>query len=285
VVHNLIHISGLLLAADSIINNVPAGTYLVAISDNNGCITAASADVNSAGGASVSIISIVNVTCDNPNGGSIDINVYGGKTPYSYLWSTGDTTQDIFNLSDTTYQVTVTDDNGCVASKSFVISFVTPSVPICIVTVDSATGKNLVVWEKPDTANIQSYNIYKEESLSGIYHLISSVLYDSLSTFLDTLADPQQRSWRYKISVIDSCGNESELSQVHKTMYLAANLDVNGKINLNWDHYSGFSFSTYTIFRGTSPFSLDSINAIPGNTNLFSDVSPPQGQLDRKSVV
>ena len=36
-------------------------------------------------------------------------------TNYTYLWSTGATTQSIENLPAGTYSVTVTDDNGCQA--------------------------------------------------------------------------------------------------------------------------------------------------------------------------
>ena len=39
-----------------------------------------------------------------------------GATPYTYLWSTGDTTEDITGLTSSQYCVTVTDCNGCQAS-------------------------------------------------------------------------------------------------------------------------------------------------------------------------
>ncbi|WP_375578346.1 gliding motility-associated C-terminal domain-containing protein [Marivirga tractuosa] len=51
--------------------------------------------------------------CDNLGSGSIDIDVTGGTPPYTYLWSNAETTQDISGLSPGTYDVTVTDDNGC----------------------------------------------------------------------------------------------------------------------------------------------------------------------------
>ena len=49
--------------------------------------------------------------------GSIDITVNGGKSPYSYSWSNGATTQDVSSLAAGTYSVTVTDDYQCEASK------------------------------------------------------------------------------------------------------------------------------------------------------------------------
>ena len=54
--------------------------------------------------------------------GSINITVNGGKSPYSYSWSNGATTQDIGSLAAGTYSVTVTDDNQCEASISVEIT-------------------------------------------------------------------------------------------------------------------------------------------------------------------
>jgi hypothetical protein len=47
------------------------------------------------------------------NDGIVNIQVVGGVFPYSYLWSNGATTEDIFNLTNGNYSVTVTDANGC----------------------------------------------------------------------------------------------------------------------------------------------------------------------------
>jgi uncharacterized protein (UPF0333 family) len=63
------------------------------------------------------------VICFGSSTGSIDISVSGGQIPYTYLWSNGATTQDLTNLSDGTYQVTVTDGKSCTqASSVFVVT-------------------------------------------------------------------------------------------------------------------------------------------------------------------
>ena len=50
--------------------------------------------------------------CGN-GGGTINLTVTGGVTPYSYSWSNGSTNEDQTLLSAGTYSVTITDGVGC----------------------------------------------------------------------------------------------------------------------------------------------------------------------------
>ena len=62
------------------------------------------------------------ISCPGAADGALDLEVMGGLQPYTYLWSSGDTTQDISGLLHGTYSVVVTDASGCSDSSSFVIS-------------------------------------------------------------------------------------------------------------------------------------------------------------------
>lgn len=53
----------------------------------------------------------------NPGLGAIDITVTGGRSPYTYLWSNGSTTEDQSGLDLGTYTVQVTDALGCTVSE------------------------------------------------------------------------------------------------------------------------------------------------------------------------
>ena len=54
-------------------------------------------------------------------GSAIDytISLNGGGSGYDFLWSNGDTTKDLTNLSTGTYSVTITECNGCSNSETF----------------------------------------------------------------------------------------------------------------------------------------------------------------------
>ncbi len=64
-------------------------------------------------GITPQLFSSVSVVHEQCNGlGSANVLVAGGATPYSYNWSTGDTTQNVNNLPSGEYSITVTDDVG-----------------------------------------------------------------------------------------------------------------------------------------------------------------------------
>lgn len=67
--------------------------------------------------------------CDaNSNNGAIGITVSGGKQPYQYLWSNGDTVEDISNLSGGTYILIISDAAGCIISDTITVLCYTSSI-------------------------------------------------------------------------------------------------------------------------------------------------------------
>ncbi|MDB5231875.1 MAG: hypothetical protein JWN76_2680 [Chitinophagaceae bacterium] len=78
-----------------------------------------------------------NVLAYGLNNGSGSVNISGGYTPYSILWSNGSTANSISNLSPGTYTVTVTDNSGASAQKFVTI---TQPPPPLIPPVISPTG-------------------------------------------------------------------------------------------------------------------------------------------------
>ncbi|MBI4648552.1 MAG: gliding motility-associated C-terminal domain-containing protein [Bacteroidia bacterium] len=103
------------------IGNLSAGTYIVTVTDSKQCTAAASVTITQPSELTAAAVK-TNVNCKGGTNGAIDLTVTGGKTPYSYSWNTGPTTQDISGLPAGTYSVIVTDANSCATSISVIIT-------------------------------------------------------------------------------------------------------------------------------------------------------------------
>ncbi|MCK6691056.1 MAG: gliding motility-associated C-terminal domain-containing protein [Thermoanaerobaculia bacterium] len=102
------------------LNNIPAGSYAVTVTGANGCTNTANIDVpNNNPVINVNANIVANTTCNGGNG-SISITVTPAGS-YTYVWSTGATTQNINNLPPGTYDVTVNGGGSCTQTASFTV--------------------------------------------------------------------------------------------------------------------------------------------------------------------
>lgn len=106
------------------LNNVPAGTYYVTVTDSNGCSVIDSVTVPNLSGPTIALDSLYHVQCFGGNDGYAEVQVTGGTFPYTYAWNTTpvQTTPSASNLTAGNYTVTATDSNGCVVSTSVTIT-------------------------------------------------------------------------------------------------------------------------------------------------------------------
>ena len=265
-----------------------AEDYTVTVSDRNG-----NAKTSSPFSLSQVDLPQMLITSENDSficaGTSIDLtaeiqNPLEG-TEYSYLWTNGETTEIINTEDEAIYGVAVTESvHECIGfSPEYKLDVQKPfnREKICMVSVYEETSKNMIVYSKTPDVGTKAFIIWKETEVSYLYEPIGAVDYNKLNYFIDKSSNPSTQADRYKISVLDVCDNQSLKSTPHKTMHLTVNAAGGGAddINLIWDHYEGFYFGSYVIYRGSESSKMDSIHSIQSTLTSWTDDNPPAGDV------
>lgn len=94
------------------LTGVAAGTYIGSIYDANGCSDTINVTISEPLPLQIALGSVP-PSCFGSSDGAISSVVNGGTQPYSYLWSNGAVSSNIYSLTSGSYNVTVTDSNGC----------------------------------------------------------------------------------------------------------------------------------------------------------------------------
>jgi len=213
-------------------------------------------------------------------GGSITLSVFGVYDIYS--WSTGDSSEVLIVDTIGSYTVTVANIFGCEStSQPFIVDSAAGLSPpeICIAGVNSVINFNQIIWEKPFSAAIDSFYVYQETSSAGVYQKIGANAYSDTSIFNDLSSDPSVQDYRYKLSLVDSCGIESELSEAHRTIHLTVDQGLSAAWDLTWSDYEGVGFTSYNIYRGYSAGILTYLSSVGSGLTSFTDLTPPAGVL------
>lgn len=117
------------------INNLGGGNYTVVVTDANGCSRTKNVTLVAPDSLSISLNSLVDVSCASAADGRIAVNVSGGTAPYSYHWNTNQTSAVISSLSSGVYRLTVTDANNCTATGVYTVS----APPAIVLSLNSVT--------------------------------------------------------------------------------------------------------------------------------------------------
>ena len=99
-----------------VLENLLPAQYQLSLTDSNGCVRQLLFDVTEPPALEVMIIN------DPLGADSLTALADGGLAPYSYLWSTGDTTMTINDLVSSFFEVMLTDDAGCTNTATFLLT-------------------------------------------------------------------------------------------------------------------------------------------------------------------
>lgn len=256
------------------------GIYTVVVTDDNGCTASKTTSVSDNMAPFTYIVSLTDANCLEDDG-SIVLDTVNVGTNVQFDWSNNASTINQYNLEVGEYILHLYNAEGCHGYDVFQIDPVLPAIqPVCIVTVDSTTTTNLVVWEKNDADAIDYYTIYRETNIPNQYMLIDTVQNSNLSIFNDVIASPIAQSWRYKIAAVDECGNEGIKSIGHKTMHLTTIDEGGGNIRVVWNFYYGVSYSNFRLSRYTPATGWVPVATLPSSLNYYVDAPGTTVGLD-----
>ncbi|HRH63319.1 MAG TPA: PKD domain-containing protein, partial [Bacteroidia bacterium] len=252
------------------------GFYSVTVFEDGACpvtSTLTSVQFNQAAPAKPVIIS--NGMLFNCSGGSVTLTDTVGFN--NYVWSTGAGDSSITVYQSGIYTVTGFNSLGCEVVSNPIIINNSPNLPIdiCQVTVDDASNKNIIVWEKPINTGIDSFIVYKESNAAGVFLRIGTLPYAALSEFEDATSNPAVRPDRYRIAIKDACGSQTLPGNINKTMHLQVTPGIGNARNLSWNQQEGLYFPSYIVMRKNSMAGVSNfieIDTIPSSINTYTDI-------------
>lgn len=103
------------------ITNLAAGDYSVTVYATNGCNKIQQYSINEPQEITVTE-DIITVSCDGESDGIITLETSGGTGAINYTWEDGSTVSMRTDLAAGSYQVTATDENGCIQESEITVT-------------------------------------------------------------------------------------------------------------------------------------------------------------------
>lgn len=165
-------------AADSLRTQLPPGLYAVTVADAFGCTADYQFKLSQPDSLRLSGVAQEASGPAVPNGSAVIGGIQGGTAPFRYLWSTGATTDGLFNLLPGLYTVTVRDFNGCTAVQTLAVRYTSST--------GEAPGRVLLVFYPNPAAGATNVQAVLPPGASGL----QLMLYDNAGRLLQQLALP-----------------------------------------------------------------------------------------------
>ncbi|MBI1224968.1 MAG: T9SS type A sorting domain-containing protein [Bacteroidetes bacterium] len=262
------------------------GNYSVTASDGNGCEVVADVEISEPNPLTPNATT-TGLTAINVNDGTATASPTGGTAPFSFEWSTGETSASITGLSSANYTVSIEDANGCTAVQTVPVAPFTCSLGANLSANDiSCFGQhdgqatvsilgNLTpftyVWENAAGENIGATATI--EGLSAGTYTISVADAVNCAAMLEvTILEPAA----LELSLIEVAGTDCGATNGQATVSATGGIAVSG-YNFVWSNgmtnaaISNLEAGTYTV-------SATDDNGCEANLEVevkINDVEPP----------
>lgn len=216
-----------------------AGTYIVTVTDSNGCTAIDSAQITEPNALSLTISAKANITCNGGSNGMAVVSASGGTTPYIYSWNTTPVQTDdtATGLSAGTYTVTVTDSNGC--TDTAIVTISQPSILTA-----SINATNSVSCHNDSNGIVVAIGTGGTAPYTYSWNTIPTNTNDTLTGLT---------AGTYTVTIIDSngCSDTATTSIAQPTQLIAA---ITGQTNVLCNG-NNIGTATVTANGGTTPYS------------------------------
>ncbi len=236
-------------------SELASGDYSVTVTDANSCFTVVTFSIGlEAGPSALNLLSLENSRCGEDNG-SISIEVEGGLAPYRYTWShdTGLDQSQASGLAAGTYNLIVTDANGCTITDDFTVE-------------GSETPMATIAGLIEPTCNENNGSI----SL-GTTGLAAPLSYDwSHNDALETSIAEGLAAGDYSVTITGVNGCSVEISTSLEAID-GLTAEVADLVNTRCEDGNGAA--TIAVLTGSAPFIYEWSHAPGVNADSFSDLA------------
>jgi gliding motility-associated-like protein len=178
---------------DGVFTGLSAGSYTITVRDASLCTLTVPATVGQPDEISISHEEQP-VTCPGDNDGSITLAITGGTPPYTVIWSDGVTTPSRTEVLQGTYNVVVSDKNGCAGSAVSEVGVV--GTENCLEVQEIITPNNDLV---NDTWKIKNIDLFPKAEVF-VYNRWGELVF----TTKNLLADPWDGTSKGRLLSTDS---------------------------------------------------------------------------------
>lgn len=221
--------------------NLIAGDYALTVTDANGCRFDSTIAITEPTNRLEARINKKDVTCFGDDNGKAEIIHTGGNPPYSYNWTTGETTALINQLDGGNYTGTITDGNGCIINLPLnIIEATTPLAISGIITNVDCKGNNNGAINATVSGGTFPYKYEWHDSYYA--HLYNN------SPIINKLSPDE-----YTLVATDTNGCSTEMPFVVTEPVLP--LSINDSVKNVSCRLGSDGFIDLTVYGGTAPYS------------------------------
>ncbi len=279
------------------VSNIPPGSYTVVATDANNCTASASITVAPPPTELILITSHTSVLCFGNTTGTVTVNASGSYGSYSYNWNStpAQTTATATQLGARTYNVTVTDIQGCSATGTETVSQPASALSIstnrtdelcfgdaigsCIVTAGGGTSPYNYLWNTNPGQTTDSINSLR----AGTYLVTVTDANNCTQTASETVTEPAQLTVSHTSTNVDCNGaNTGSINLTATGGVPAYSFQWSTTPSVNSPSVSGLTAGSYSVTTNDAnscSFVLTNMNITePGALTLSTvvvDVSCP----------